>query len=84
MLFADDTNIFVKAKNIAHAYEKANTITILKFVDLYMMTNKLHINMSKSCFIDFKSENNSALPNVLIQNIEIKRVTEAEFLGITI
>ena len=79
MLFADDTNIFVKAKNKTLAYEKANTI--LKFVNLYMMTNKVHINMSKSCFIDFKSEKNSPLPNeelkVLIQNIEIKRVTEA-------
>ena len=49
-----------------------------------MMTNKLHINMSKSCFIDFKSEKNSPLPNVLIQNIEIKRVTESKFLGVTI
>ena len=76
VLFADDTNIFVKAKNKALACEKANTI--LEFVNLYMMTNKLHINMSKSCFIDFKSEKNS-LPNeelnVLIQNIEIERVT---------
>ena len=86
MLFADNTNIFVKAKNKALAYEKANTI--LKFVNMYMMTNKLHINMSKSCFIDFKSEKNSPLPNeelkVLIQNIKIERVTEAKFLGVTI
>ena len=86
MLFADDTNIFVKAKNKALAYEKANTM--LKSVYLYMMKNKLHINMSKSCFIDFKSKNINALPNeelnVLIQNIEIKRVTEAKFLGVTI
>ena len=54
VLFADDTNIFFKAKNKTLAYEKANTI--LKFVNLYMMTNKLHINMSKSCFIDFKNQ----------------------------
>ena len=86
VLFADDTSIFVKAKNKALAYEKANTI--IEFVNLYMMTNKLHINMSKSCFIDFKSEKNSSLPNeelkVLIQNIEIKRVTEAKFLEVAI
>ena len=61
MFFVDDTNIFVKAKNKALAYEKANTI--LQFVNLYMMTNKLHINRSKSCFIEFKSEKNSPLPN---------------------
>ena len=39
--------------------------------------------MLKSCFIDFKSEKNSLLPNeelkVLIQNIEIERVTEVKF-----
>ena len=74
------------AKNKTLIYEKANTI--LKSVDLYMMTNKLRINMSKICFIEFKSEKNSTLPNeelnVLIQNIEIKRVTEAKFLGVTI
>ena len=44
--------------------------------------------MSKSCFIDFKFEKNSPLPNeelkVPIQNIEIKRVTKAKFLGVTI
>ena len=71
VLFPDDTNIYVRNKTLA--YEKANTI--LKSVDLYMMTSKLHIKMSKSCFIDFKSEKNSALPNeelkVIIQNIEI-------------
>ena len=44
--------------------------------------------MCKSCFIDFKSEKNIALPNeelnVLIQKIEIKRVTEVKFLWVTI
>ena len=53
-----------------------------------MMTNKLHMNMSKRCFIDFKSEKKSPIPNekcnVLIQTIEIKRVTEAKFLEVTI
>ena len=86
VLFADKTNIFVKAKNKTLAYEKANTI--LKSVDLYMMTNKLHINMSKSCFIDLNSVKNSALPNKeltdLIQNTKIKRAAEAKFLGVTI
>ena len=82
VLFADDTNIFVKAG----AYEKANTI--LEFVNLYTITNKLLINLFKSCFIDFKSEKNSPLPNdelnFLIQNIEVKRVTKAKFLEVTI
>ena len=53
-----------------------------------MTTHKLRINMSKSCFIDFKSKKNSQLPNeelnVLMQNIEVKCVTEAKFLVVTI
>ena len=44
--------------------------------------------MSKSCFIDFKFEKNSVLHNeelnVLIQDIEIKRVTVAKLLVVTI
>ena len=53
VLFADDTNIFVKAVNKMLAYEKANKV--LEQLNLYMLVNKLHINMSKCCFIDFKS-----------------------------
>ena len=56
VLFADDTNIFVEAKNRMLAYENANKI--LKAVHLYMLVNKLHINMSKCCFIDFKPDKN--------------------------
>ena len=49
VLFADDTNIFVKAKNKALAYEKS--YTILEFVNLYRMKNKLHMNMSKAALL---------------------------------
>ena len=57
VLFADDINIFVKAVNKMLAYEKANKV--LEQLNLYiMLVNKLHINMSKCCFIDFKN-----LPN---------------------
>ena len=52
VLFADDTNVFVKAKTKSLAYKKANEI--LKSVSYYMLFNRLHINMSKCCYIDFK------------------------------
>ena len=48
VLFADDTNIFIKGKNFADALQKANEV--LKFVQTYMRLNELHINMSKCCF----------------------------------
>ena len=52
ILFADDTNIFVEGKTAANAYEKGNQL--LKSLYRYMISNKLHINMSKCCFIHFK------------------------------
>ena len=42
VLSADDTNIFVEAKNRMLAYESANKT--LKAVHLYMLVNKLDIN----------------------------------------
>ena len=42
VLFADDTNIFVKAVNKMLAYEKANKV--LEQLNLYMLVNKLHNN----------------------------------------
>ena len=97
VLFADDTNIFVEAKNSMLAYEQANKI--LKAVHLSMLVNKLHINMSKCCFIDFKPDKKIIvfflkllffflIPDsnlcLKINNVVIKQVNEARFLGVTL
>ena len=81
VLFADDTNIFVEAKNRMLAYKNANKI--LKAVHLYMLVNKLHyINKSKCCFIDFKPDKN-VIPDsnlcLKINNVVIKS-TRQDFL----
>ena len=74
-----------EAKNRMLAYENANKI--LKAVHLYMLVNKLHINMSKCCFIDFKPDKN-VIPDsnlcLKINNVVIKQVNEARFLGVTL
>ena len=62
------------------AYKKANEI--LKALKFYMVVNKLHINMSKCCFIDFdKTATENADDNdnfvIKIKNTKIKRVSEA-------
>ena len=49
VLFADDTNIFVCGTTAKQAYCKANIL--LSSVQQYMNLNKLHINMSKCCYI---------------------------------
>ena len=88
VLFADDTNIFVKAKSKYLVYQKANEI--LESVNLYMLANKLHINLSKCCFIDFNPPKPEELElekqqfTLRIHNNKIKRVNEIKFLGVVI
>ena len=88
ILFADDTNIFVRGQTALLAFKTANKI--LRKVNDYMYVNKLHINMEKCCFIHFKLGNTNkentvtAEFDVKIGDEIIKQVSETKFLGITI
>jgi len=87
VLFADDTNIFIKAKSRKELYENANNI--LNLVQSYMISNKLHINLAKSCYMEFKHKNSAVdeectLPEIRIGDTSIDRVTETKFLGVII
>ena len=90
ILFADDTNIFVEGQSEADAYEKANAL--LKCVQRYMYLNKLHINMSKCCYIYFKpkiavkhmSTNPTVKHQLLIDDFPIKKTSQTKFLGVII
>ena len=90
ILFADDTNIFVSGSTKVEAYQKANEL--LTSLSNYMTSNKLHINMGKCCFIEFKSKNrinNESSPDLdnhelILNDMPIKKVKSAKFLGITI
>ena len=90
ILFADDTNIFVKGKSKQEVYIEANMI--LKKLSIYTMLNKLHVNLEKSCFMYFtktssNDENdneNDNIPPIMIGATEIKRVSEIKFLGVVI
>ena len=90
ILFADDTNIFVKGKSKQEVYIEANMI--LKQLSIYTMLNKLHVNLVKSCFMYFtktsrNDENdneNDNIPPIMIWATEIKRVSEIKFLGVVI
>ena len=86
VLFADDTNIFVTAKSKRAAYEIANNV--LTFVNHYMRANKLHINMTKCCYMHFSPNNKPCTADndyvLNLNNTPIKLVTETRFLGVTI
>ena len=73
ILFADETNIFVKAKSIKLAYQAVNEL--LSQINDYMVCNKLHINLEKSCYMTY---------NIHINNNELKKVTHTKFLGVII
>ena len=81
ILFADDTNIFVKAKSKHEVYIEANII--LKQLSIYTMLNKLHVNLEKSCFMYFNKTTSCATDNdhdinppIMIGSTEIKRVSK--------
>ena len=90
ILFADDTNIFVKGKSKQEAYIEANMI--FKHLSIYTMLNKLHVNLEKSCFMYFtktssNDENdneNDNIPPIMIGPTEIKHVSEIKFVGVVI
>ena len=94
ILFADDTNIFVSGATSSEAYNSANAV--LRKVTEYMKANKLHINVSKCCFIHFKPDLSRgtltcARAQVFDRNCKlflsdktIKKVESAKFLGVII
>ena len=86
VLFADDTNIFVSGNTLNEAYSKANEL--LKSLSNYMQTNKLHINMTKCCYIIFKPKGSAnkdvGHEELRLNNSVIKNVDFTKFLGVTI
>ncbi|MCP4475924.1 MAG: hypothetical protein GY821_15440 [Gammaproteobacteria bacterium] len=87
VLFADDTNIFIEGQNAQEAYNKGNEL--LRCLYKYMILNKLHINMSKCCYIHFEPKQSTMNDKITdlkleIHGIPIKQYTETRFLGVII
>ena len=68
---------------------------LLRLINEYMVSNKLHINLENSCYMHFKkympisstvdSLSNSMTYNIhYINNSELKKVTHTKFLGVII
>lgn len=95
VIFADDTNIFVSSKNKADVYRIANEI--LSTVQLYLLSNQLHINLDKCTYMYFRPNlnNNERLTcartrphnfefNLSVNGRKLKRVDKTRFLGVII
>ena len=55
VLYADDTNIFVVSETIEGCIDKVNEILVK--LQKYMVSNLLHINLDKCCYMWFKYKN---------------------------
>ena len=91
ILFADDTNIFVAGKTEEEVYQYANKV--LANINDYMLSNLLHINLSKSVYMLFRPGRYSSCArarpygsekSIMLADIELTKVDEVRFLGVTI
>ena len=94
VLFADDTNIFVTGKNENEVFNKANSV--IKEVSNYMKSNKLHINISKTCYMHFRPGLSRATQTcarvrpyeknlkLKLDDEKIQKVQSTRFLGVII
>ncbi len=82
-LFADDTNGFLSADS--HKALKDSMIIFMTDLFTWCKHNKLTINLDKTCYTIFKSKNKiipDNLNNIKIENVLIKKVPSAKYLGI--
>ena len=95
VMFADDTNIFVVGNSEKEVYNKANRL--LRDLNLYMLSNQLHINTDKCVYMHFRPQFNhkerltcararvvGSEHQLFINNTKIRKTNSARFLGIII
>lgn len=84
VLYADDTNIFLSNSNVTELYEEANTT--LEKLENWLTYNKLVPNVTKTHYIIFCAKNKQILDTPLLRfaNINLTRVYETKFLGLTL
>ena len=95
VLFADDTNIFVVGKTANEAYERASKV--LEEIYKYMLSNQLHINVGKCCYMHFRPRQNNEERRTCARvrpfgselclklcGKKLKKVDKVKFLGVII
>ena len=82
ILFADDTNLLCCGDNLEQLLDtvEKELIKLKSWFD----ANKLTLNLSKTKFIIFGNRSNNSNKKLMINDVEIERVTEIKFLGVII
>ena len=80
-LFADDTCLIFKHKNLIDLNDK--TSTEIKSIEKYMIANKLTLNISKSnvIVINFNAKNNNLTTDVITSKLSL--VQKAKYLSVS-
>ena len=85
-MFADDTTLTASGKSIQQIESKINCDLIN--IKEWLLANKLSLNLTKTEYLVFGSpfnlNNLTSEPNIMIDNVPIKRVTKTKSLGIQI
>ena len=87
LMFADDTNLFLSHKNFDAPFDSMNVE--LANISLWFKSNKLSLNVDKTKWLLFHPLSNrqllpQTLPNLLIEDIHIKREHVTKFSGVFI
>ena len=85
ILFADDTNLFLKGSSIDEMVTLIN-LELIKLMD-WIHANKLSLNISKTQYMIFKNKGKADKTdsiNVYIDQVKLKNVESTKFLGVII
>lgn len=83
-MYADDTSAVVSRPSISETEHQSNNL--LQNMTKWFNENKLYLNGDKTKYLIFHTIQNKTEFNLHLftQNVEIRRVSEVDFLGITI
>ena len=82
VLFADDTTVLFHAKSYEALSKLINSTLVL--LHAWFVNNKLLLNLSKTCVVPFSLKTYVNLNNLHVNNVPIRCVPSAKFLGVYI
>ena len=80
--FADDTNLFMAAPSLENLCDSVNSE--LDKIKIWFDSNRLSINVSKTCFQLYSKRSLEDAPDIKINDISITRSSSVKFLGVIV
>ena len=82
ILYADDANIFITGKNMEEVFQKFDNLS--KALLQWVNTNGLALNLKKTKYMIFSTQNAESPREIKIGSTNIERKREARFLGVIV